>query len=87
MFGKGLLTRGGCGVFCMIGAMQSTNKPSPAPHKSRLLAKCSDCRAGPLARGRLHGDSRAQGEDKRTENDSPNSVFTVGDNAAGRNFE
>jgi hypothetical protein len=29
IFGKGLLARGGCGVCRMIGAMQSTKRPSP----------------------------------------------------------
>jgi hypothetical protein len=51
----------------MIGAMQSTKRPSPvlgtALHKSRLLASGSDCGAGLLAWGRLHGDSRAQTDD------------------------
>jgi hypothetical protein len=46
--------------------------PGTALHKSRLLASCPDFGAGPLAWGRLHGDSRAQTDHKRTEDGSPN---------------
>jgi hypothetical protein len=46
----------------------------PALHKSRLLASCPDFSAGPLAWGRLHGDSRTQTDDKRNEDGSPNLI-------------
>ena len=48
--------------------------PGTALHKSRLLASCPDFSAGPLAWGRLHGDSRTQTDDKRTEDGSPNLI-------------
>jgi len=75
--GKGLLARRGCGVPRMMGTMQSTKRPSPDPHKSRLLASCPDFSAGPLAWGRLHGDSRTQTDDKHTEDGSPNLISVL----------
>jgi hypothetical protein len=48
--------------------------PGTALHKSRLLASCPDFGAGPLAWGRLHGDSRTETDDKRPEDGSPNSI-------------
>jgi hypothetical protein len=48
--------------------------PGTALHKSRLLASCPDFSAGPLAWGRLHGDSRTQTDEKRTEDGSPNLI-------------
>jgi len=51
--------------------------PGTALHKSRLLASCPDFSAGPLARGRLHGDGRTQTDDKRTEDGSPNSISVL----------
>jgi hypothetical protein len=45
--------------------------PGTALHKSRLLASRPDFGAGPLAWGRLHGDSRPQTDDKRTEDAAP----------------
>jgi len=48
--------------------------PGTALHKSRLLASCSDFGAGPLAWGRLHGDSRTETDEKRTEDGSPSLI-------------
>ena len=48
--------------------------PDTALHKSRLLASCPDFGAGRLAWGRLHGDSRTETDDKRTEDGSPNLI-------------
>jgi hypothetical protein len=49
--------------------------PGTALHKSRLLASCPDFSTGPLAWGRLHGDSRTQSDDKRTADGGPNLIL------------
>jgi hypothetical protein len=59
IFGKGLLARGGCGVCCMIGAMQSTKRPSPVLAPPRTNPACSQSAAarcgGRGSRGRRTG--------------------------------
>jgi hypothetical protein len=51
--------------------------PGTALHKSRLLASCPDFGAGPLAWGRLHGDSRTQTD--TTKERAPDAVTTRSD--------